>query len=328
MNILIVNNTKIPVIKYGGTERVIWYLGKELAELGHNISYLVQQGSFCPFAKQVFFINNNLPIEKQIPKGFDIVHFNFNINENLLKDQKHIVTIHGNTNNFEPYNINSVFVSKNHAERHQSNSFVYNGLDFSDYANPNFNIKRNYFHFLGNAAWKEKNAKGAINIAARANKKILILGGKRLNTKMGIKFFPNTNARFKGMVNNDKKSAFLNKSEGLIFPVKWNEPFGLAIIESLYFGCPIFGSKHGSLKELVNNQVGFISNNSSEIVDALKNANSYNKKNCHEYANDTFNSKIMALNYLNKYEKILNGETLNLNNPTILKQTPRFLEFN
>lgn len=51
MNILIVNNTPIPATKYDGTERIIWWLGRELNRLGHTITYLVGKGSSCPFAK-------------------------------------------------------------------------------------------------------------------------------------------------------------------------------------------------------------------------------------------------------------------------------------
>ena len=46
-------------------------------------------------------------------------------------------------------------------------------------------------------------------------------------------------------------SSLLNASRGLIFPVRWHEPFGLAVIESLYFGCPVFATPYGALPELV-----------------------------------------------------------------------------
>ena len=36
-----------------------------------------------------------------------------------------------------------------------------------------------------------------------------------------------------------EKGEILNSSKGLVFPVLWHEPFGLAIIESLYYGCPV-----------------------------------------------------------------------------------------
>ena len=47
MHVLLVNTTPIPVYAYGGTERVIWDLGKSLVKLGHKVSYLVPQGSHC-----------------------------------------------------------------------------------------------------------------------------------------------------------------------------------------------------------------------------------------------------------------------------------------
>jgi hypothetical protein len=51
MHILFVNHAPIPVFAYGGTERVIWDLGKSLVGLGHRVSYLVPQGSHCDFAQ-------------------------------------------------------------------------------------------------------------------------------------------------------------------------------------------------------------------------------------------------------------------------------------
>ena len=41
MHILIASKTQIPVVTYGGTERVIWDLGRGLVELGHRVTYLV-----------------------------------------------------------------------------------------------------------------------------------------------------------------------------------------------------------------------------------------------------------------------------------------------
>ena len=51
---------------------------------------------------------------------------------------------------------NSVFVSKNHANRYQSNEYVYNGLDWDDYGKVDLEKKRKRFHFLGNAAWRSE----------------------------------------------------------------------------------------------------------------------------------------------------------------------------
>jgi len=39
MNITIVKDTILPVKHYGGTERVIWALGKELSAMGHQVHF-------------------------------------------------------------------------------------------------------------------------------------------------------------------------------------------------------------------------------------------------------------------------------------------------
>jgi glycosyltransferase involved in cell wall biosynthesis len=118
----------------------------------------------------------------------------------------------------------------------------------------------------------------------------------------------------------------LNSSKGLIFPVLWHEPFGLAITESLFYGCPIFATPYGSLPELVNPEIGFLSNNSADLAEAILQSDQYNSLTCHAIARDLFDSKTMAKKYLSMYEKVLNGEQLNQENPQILEQnTPKFL---
>ncbi len=113
MHILIVNNTSIPVKQYGGTERVIWWLGKQLVHMGHKVSYLVGPGSYCDFATGVHVLNQDIPFNQQIPAGVDLVHLNCKVNE--TPKIPFIFTLHGNTNDQNPMDINTVFVSKNHA---------------------------------------------------------------------------------------------------------------------------------------------------------------------------------------------------------------------
>ena len=45
MNITIVLGDKIPSIKYGGTQRVMWYLGKELNKRGHKVTFIAGKGT-------------------------------------------------------------------------------------------------------------------------------------------------------------------------------------------------------------------------------------------------------------------------------------------
>ena len=316
MNIVLVIGSVIPVTAYGGTQRVIWYLGKELVKLGHRVTFLAERGSSCDFAR-VVPIDPARPIAGQIPEDADIVHFNNAVPQGVCKP--YIVTHHGN---FIPGDLdrNSVFVSRNHAARYGSTSFVYNGLDWDDYGPVDCQAPRKDFHFLGKAAWRVKNVKGAIDVVkALPGEHLHVLGGYRFNLKMGIRFTFTPKARFHGMVGGEEKLRFLKNSKGLIFPVKWDEPFGLAITESLYCGAPVFGTPYGSLPELVTPEVGFLTANSAEMTAHLLHDYRYTPKACHEYATELFNSRGMAEAYLQKYEQAANGVPLNEHPPHALK---------
>ena len=328
MKILIVNNSIIPVQLYGGTERVIWGLGKELVKLGHEVSFLVKRGSQADFAR-VIHLDESKPIVDQIKEEYDVVHFNFRPPGLEKLGMPYIVTIHGNSNDMNELDKNTVFVSRNHAARYNSTSFVYNGLDWSEYTTPNLSNQRHYFHFLGNAAWRVKNVAGAIDVIKKTKtERLMVLGGVRFNFKMGIRLTFSTKVSFAGMVGGKEKFELLNGSKGLIFPVKWHEPFGLAIIESLYYGCPVFGTPYGSLPELIHPDVGFLSQQSDELAEAILQANRYDRALCHSYAVEEFNAMKMALSYVKKYEEVISGRPLNDASPKLIEvQTKKWLDW-
>jgi glycosyltransferase involved in cell wall biosynthesis len=327
MNILIANQGQLPVIKYGGTERVVWSLGKELVKKGHKVAFLVNEGSYCDFADVIFF-DNSKNINEQIPESTDIVHLNFQPDVEIK--YPYIVSIHGSRYDFGEYDINTVFVSKNHATRYGSSCFVYNGLDWDDYGKPDMLAKRNYFHFLGAAAWRLKNVKGAIKIISLTkNEKLKVLGGNRLNFRMGFRLTLNPRVSFEGMVGGTKKNKLLNESKGLILPVRTHEAFGLALIESLYFGCPVFGTPYGSLPEIITEEFGFLADNAQDLSQAILQVDKYDRYKCNQYVIDKFNSKNMTEGYLEKYEIVLNGNTLNKTKPRLVhKQEEKFLPWN
>lgn len=128
------------------------------------------------------------------------------------------------------------------------------------------------------------------------------------------------------MLGGEKKNAVIQQADALLFPVLWHEPLGLAILESLYFGAPVFGTTFGSLPELITEEFGFLSNSKSELVEALKNIEQYDRKKCHEYICDQFSAEKMTENYLKVYEEILSGKKLNPQKPKsqITEKEPLF----
>lgn len=325
LHILLVHNNRIPVSTYGGTERVVWALGKELAAMGHRTTFLVGKGSFSDFA-QVKTLDRNQPLAGQIPEDVDLIHSFIDTWEELPKP--FIFTQEGNSQEDRDFPINTCFVSLNHASRYGSEMFVYNGMDLDDYGTPRFDLERKYVHFLGKAAWKVKNLKACIRIAQEAGMPLRVLGGNRINLKMGFRVTLDGNVRFEGMVGGRYKNQLINGSKALLFPVLWNEPFGIALTESLYFGCPVFGTPYGSLPEIVTSEFGFLSSSASELVNALGNVESFDRKKCFEYACDNFSARKMTRDYLPLYEKVLHGETLNQKPPRLIDTAkPQLLPF-
>ena len=70
------------------------------------------------------------------------------------------------------------------------------------------------------------------------------------------------------MVGGQVKLDLLQGSRGLIFPVLWHEPFGLAVIESLYFGCPVYATPYGALPELAPPATGVLAAGRGRPADA------------------------------------------------------------
>ena len=92
---------------------------------------------------------------------------------------------------------------------------------------------------------------------ARAGK-LNVLGGHRFNFSMGFRFTIDPNIRFHGMVDDTYKYRLM-KNLKRCHANKVARAFGLALIESLYCGCPVLGTPYGSLPELIPPNVGFLS---------------------------------------------------------------------
>lgn len=318
MHVLIECNELIPAVAYGGTERVIWWLGKALSKQGHKVSYLVKPGSSCPFG-DIIPRNPDVPLADQIPADVDVVHFNGGPAN--IGDLPYVVTFHGNAAPGYQFDQNTVFISNNQAQRSNGDFYIHHGLDIEDYGDPALNAPRQNLVFLAKAAWKVKNVRGAIRMAREAKVGIEVAGGSRLNLKMGFRFTADRNAKFHGMVAQDRKLELLRGTEGLIFPVLWHEPFGLAIIEAMYFGNPAFTTPWGSLPELIPSDCGFYSDSESALVNAIQNRGQYKRDHIHQYVCDHFNNQRMARDYVAAYEKVINGEKLNSQIP-IKPDTP------
>jgi glycosyltransferase involved in cell wall biosynthesis len=312
MHITLYKQGKIPIPPklYGGTERVIYWLGKALIELGHQVTLIANAQSHIPGAElRVISSDEKGPRAwmKLIPDSTDIVHFHEMPAADI--NQPYLVTIQGNGRPGESFPMNTVFVSQKHAANHGSRHFVHNGIDPGDYL---LSEKReDYAIFLAKARWKVKNFSGAVAVARRAGIELRVLGSRNWPFDLQKLLPPIRGIRYLGMTGGEEKCDLLARARCLIFPVRWEEPFGLSLTEALVSGAYVVGTPYGSLPEIVTPEVGVLSARADELVEAVKNPQRFNPATCHDRVlRGGFTHLDMARKYLGCYEQVLTHGSL------------------
>jgi glycosyltransferase involved in cell wall biosynthesis len=308
VRICLVTDAVIPVFLYGGTERVLVCLGRALRALGHEVTFLAGAGSRCDFAP-LATLDPRRPLDAQVPAGTDLVHVHTPAVP-MPEAWPACLTVYGNTSAPYTFPPNTVFVSERHARCHNARAFVHLGVDDTEYGPPRLDGVGDRFVFLGKAAWRLKNVRGAIRVARGAGRPLDVLGGTRLNFRMGFRLTLDRNARFHGMVGGERKNALLRGARGLLFPVLWEEPGATAVVESLYFGLPVFGTPYGCLPELVPSLAGALSDSESALIAAAAEADRYDRRAIHAWWREHLSARRMAEKYVVYYERILSGEPL------------------
>lgn len=304
MRIALIHNAKFPVQRYGGTERVVWWLAKGLYEMGCDVTLVSDPKTQCPFAKTLP-IDESTPVEHYV-KETDVYHY-FNT-PGSVPTRPYLVTIGGNGKAGEEYLKNTVFVSKDCATRHGAEAYVYNGLDPNDYKFSK--NKENYFTFLAKTSWVVKNVSGAIALAKKKHTPLKIMGGYRPRLN------PFSSIYWMGMVGNPEKATTLSHSRALLFPIIWNEPFGYAVIEALCSGTPVIATHRGAMPELLNANVGFLCHTEEDFLNAMDEVSDISPDACRDLVLSKFTYQKMAEDYLNLYEKVISGKDLNTHRPT------------
>jgi glycosyltransferase involved in cell wall biosynthesis len=310
MKILFFHPCILPVKAYGGTERFLHWLMRELVRQKHEVTFLGLAGSAVE-AEGINFIELIADDEnwvRQIPKDTDIVHLFNNYDFSKIPCPA-ILTVEGNGQYGEHFPLNTVFVSKRHAEIHGSSAFVYNGIDLSEYPFKKRELSWSNFLFLAKASWAVKNLKDCVKVCKKNKKTLHIAGGKHWLPSRYIKNY--------GMIGQTKKLELLNLCDALLFPVRWEEPFGIAVIEAMALGLPVIGSPYGSLPELIDPRAGFIAKNFDDLNLLVKNPpKQFQAEDIRAYVEEKFSIEVIAKEYLEKYQFILEGKFLNGTSPS------------
>ncbi|HEU6447741.1 MAG TPA: glycosyltransferase [Verrucomicrobiae bacterium] len=317
--------TPIPPKLYGGTERIIYWLGKALVQLGHRVTLIANAQSEIPGAELCAIS----PEEKDprawlklVPDSTDIVHLWDTSEPN--SEKPFVVTVEGNGQPGQKFHPNTIFISRKHAENHGSKHFVHNGLDVSEYKISE--ARGDYAVFLAKASWSVKNLPGTIEVARRAGIELRVLGSRNWPLNLQKLLPPIRGVRYLGMIGGKEKADLLARARCLIFPVRWHEPFGIAVIEALASGAFVAGTPYGSLPDIVTPEVGVLSADANELVDAVRNPQKFSPQKCREHIlKNGFSHLDMARKYLKFYERVLSHGTLSENDETPPMTKPGFI---
>jgi glycosyltransferase involved in cell wall biosynthesis len=106
------------------------------------------------------------------------------------------------------------------------------------------------------------------------------------------------------------KLKLIQDAKAFLYPVQFNEPFGLMQAESLACGTPVIGTNYGSVPEIIEDGVtGYVVNNNiKDFANATTKIDNINPKICREHAVNRFGRHIMAMNYIQEYQKVIEGK--------------------
>ncbi|WP_117208452.1 glycosyltransferase family 4 protein [Allorhizocola rhizosphaerae] len=94
------------------------------------------------------------------------------------------------------------------------------------------------------------------------------------------------------------KRELLAGARCLLFPVQWEEPFGMVMIEAMACGTPVVALRAGSVPEVVVDGVtGFVLDDPSELVPALQRVGEINPHACRWHVVENFSAEQLAVGY-------------------------------
>ena len=322
----------------GAPEIVVHNITEELVRRGHDVTLFASGDSktkakLVSVAKKAIFdtpyFQEHIDFDYMLAGkaydmakrgNFDIIHSHFDIRSAhfaRLVNTPTISTLHSPING-KIYNIlqqtkkTQYYVSISNAQRKPLPDLgyidtIYHGI------NPKLipfrKKKEDYLIFSGRMR-QEKGVAEAIELAKKTGQKLLLFGSFDPEYEYWQKKIkPHIDQKqiiYKGFVSKKELYPYLAKARAFIFPLQWDEPFGLTIIESLATGTPVIALSRGSLPELVDHgKTGFLCENMEQMCQAVKNINTIKPADCREKVERFFTIEKMVDGYEKAYHNVI-----------------------
>jgi glycosyltransferase involved in cell wall biosynthesis len=329
---------RVPPATYGGTELVVHLLSEVLVRRGHDVTLFATGDSHTSgrlasvvdrphryggsgslrHAEYLQLANAQACFRAADAGDFDIVHNHAGIEGLVLAATSRTPVVTTNHLTFEPAtgSIWSAYPWFHHGVSAASGATfpergrlpaVHHGLEIGSY--PFSERGDGYLLFLGRLS-QLKGPDVAIEVAKRARRR-LILAGKVDDADRA--FFEASVApsidgdriKFVGEADGDTKRSLLAGADALLFPISWDEPFGLVMVESMATGTPIVAFGRGSVPEIVEHgETGFVVGDADGMAEALRFLPLISRRHCRLEAERRFDVGRMVDDYERLYDHV------------------------
>ncbi len=111
---------------------------------------------------------------------------------------------------------------------------------------------------------------------------------------------------YSGNLSGRRKMKFLSEAKALLFPIEWDEPFGMSVIEALACGTPVIAMNRGAMPEIIEHGVtGFLANDEDEFVKYMRRIDEIDPAACRASVEKRFSADAMAKEYVKRYEEVI-----------------------
>ena len=106
-------------------------------------------------------------------------------------------------------------------------------------------------------------------------------------------------------VSHEVKVERLGRARGMIFPIRWPEPFGLVMVEAMACGTPVVTTNWGAAPDLVEDGVtGFRRDGTDELVAAVGRLDEIDSLACPARVEERFSADAMVRGYNDLYDQV------------------------
>ncbi len=116
----------------------------------------------------------------------------------------------------------------------------------------------------------------------------------------------NSFIQFLGNVSGKRKQTLISNAKALLFPIDWEEPFGMAVIEALASGTPVVAMSRGAMPEIITHGVnGFLAHTEAEFAEYMQRVDEIDPEACRRSVEAKFSADVMALAYIERYKEAM-----------------------